>query len=82
MNCNIQILTGKYAGQDFDGTITRLGKVVFYVPGEWGKLGRLVTNRNNPEIKVRPLQRGSLSELIENSKTLNMITDANERDSE
>jgi len=71
MNCNIQILTGKYAGQDFDGTMTHLGKVVFYVADESGRLAEMVTNRNNPDIKVRPLQGA-----------LQMITDANQRDSE
>ena len=80
MNCNIQILTGKYAGQDFDGTMTHLGKVVFYVADESGRLAEMVTNRNDPEIKVRPLQRVSLSDFIEKSKT--MITDSIERDSE
>ena len=51
--------------------MTHLGKVVFYVADESGRLAEMVTNRNNPDIKVRPLQRA-----------LQMITDANERDSE
>jgi len=71
MNCNIQILKGRHAGKDFDGTLTRLGKVVFYVADESGRLAEMVTNRNNPYIKVRPLQGA-----------LQMITDANQRDSE
>ena len=81
MNCNIQILKGRHAGKDFDGTMTRLGKVVFYVADESGRLAEMVTNRNNPDKKVRPLQRASLSELIKKS-CMQMITDANERDSE
>lgn len=71
MNCNIQILKGRHAGKDFDGTLTRLGKVVFYVADESGRLAEMVTNRNNPDIKVRPLQGA-----------LQMITDAIDRDSE
>lgn len=81
MNCNIQILKGRHAGKDFDGTLTRLGKVVFYVADESGRLAEMVTNRNNPDIKVRSLQRVSLSEFIEKSR-MQMITDAIDRDSE
>ena len=54
---------------------------MFYVADESGRLAEMVTNRNNPDIKVRPLQRVSISEFIEKSR-MQMITDAIDRDSE
>ncbi len=81
MNCNIQILTGIIAGRDFDGTITKSGKVVYHIAEHSGRLHRFETDMNDPEIKVRPLQRVSLSDFIEKSR-MQMITDAIDRDSE
>ena len=70
MNCNVQILTGQNAGRDYDGTLTSIGAVIFFVGNKKGTLRRIVTTESDPKVNVRPLQRASLADLVLKTKQL------------
>lgn len=70
MNCNVQILTGINAGRDYDGTLTSIGAVIFFVSRKNGTLRRVVKKEHDPKINVRPLQRASLEDLFKNQTSV------------